>query len=352
MLRAPRFLNGSPLGNPCTQRLAALGEDLAALFENGERILGIASQVAYRGGQVGSGSRQRLSVSRDLSFETLPVGAPCALGHRRVSDDERRTFSLAVGGNQRLANLVDIMSVDRQHIPTPGLVLHRHVLRIDLINLRRQLHVVGVIVHDQIRKPQMPRDAAHTLRNLLLDSTVRDIGIGFVGHPLAKARHQETFGNGGAQRHGMALSQRARGVLHAPQHIHFGMAGRHAPPLAQRLQVLGRIGAGQRQHRIEHRRHVAGIEEQPVTERIIHPVGIVTQELGVQYRDEISAPHCSARMPRLRFFDHGGRQDAHIVGDTTQFRIGCRHSIELVFEQVSFHKHPTPLLGEKIPLQR
>ena len=124
----------------------------------------------------------------------------------------------------------------------------------------------------------------------------------------------------------MSLSERARGILHAAQHVRLGMSRRHAAPLTQRLQVLGLVVAGQRQRRIEHRRHVPRIEEKPVAVGICHVVGIVTEKLRIEHRDEVGAAHGTARMPRLRLLDHGGRQDADVVGYARKFGIG-RHII-------------------------
>ena len=41
----------------------------------------------------------------------------------------------------------------------------------------------------------------------------QDVGIGLVRHPLAEAGRHEPLRDGGAQRHGMSLPERARGCL-------------------------------------------------------------------------------------------------------------------------------------------
>ena len=319
MLRAPRLLDGGLLRGPLLQRLATFGEDLAALLEDGERILRIAAQVLHRSGEIGPGGRQRLAVGRDFVFETLSGGAFGALAHDGMADDERRTLGLALGGDQRLADLIDVVPVDRQHVPAPCLVLHGHVLGHHLVDLGRELNVVRVVVHHEVRQAQMAGDTAHALRNLLLDGAVRNIGIGLVRHPLAETGGHETFRNGGSQRHGVALSQRSRRILHAAHHVHLRVPRRHAAPLAQRLQIFGRIVPGQRERRIEHRRHVARIEEETVAVGIRHIIGVVTQELGEEHRDEIRAAHSAAGMPRLGLLDHRGRKDADIIGNARKF---------------------------------
>ena len=169
----------------------------------------------------------------------------------------------------------------------------------------------------------MAGDAAHALRNLLFDGAVRNIGVGLVRHPLAETGGHEALRDGGAQRHGMSLTQRARGILHTAQHVHLRVARRHAAPLAQRLQVLRRIAARQRQRRIEHRRHVARIEEEAVAVGVSHIIGIVAQKFREEHRDEISSAHGAAGVSRLCLFDHRGRQDADVIRYASQFRVRC-----------------------------
>ncbi len=223
-----------------------------------------------------------------------------------------------MGRTERVAQRVEVVAVHRQHVPAPRAVFHRHILRVHLIDLGRELHVVGVVIHDEVRQSEVSGDAAHALRDLLLDAAVRNVGIGLVRHPLAEARRHEALGDRGAQRHGVTLAQRTRGVLHAAQHVRLGMTRRHAAPLAQRLEVVERVVSGQCQHRVEHRRHVARIEEQTVAEGVVHPPRIVAQEFRIEQSDEVGTAHRAARVARFRFLDHGRREDADVVGCTQQ----------------------------------
>ena len=322
VLAAPRLLDPGLAGSPCTERFAALCKGLAALFEHGERVFRIAPEVFHRGGEIGACRRKRLPVGRYLVLEASAVGSAGPLAHDRMADDERRAFRFGIGRHERLADFIDIVPVDRQYVPAPGFVFHGHVLGVHLIDLGRELDVVRIVVHDEVAQPQMPCDASHALRDLLFDGAVGDVGIGLVRHPLAEAGRHEPLRDGGAQRHGMSLPERARGILHTAHHVHLGVAGRHAAPLAQRLQVFGRIVSRQRQHRVEHRRHMPRIEEETVTVGVSHVIGVVTQELGIEHRHEVGTAHGAAGMPRFGFLDHGGRKDTDIVGHTGQFGIG------------------------------
>ena len=159
----------------------------------------------------------------------------------------------------------------------------------------------------------MAGDTAHALRNLLLHGAVRDVGVGLVRHPLAEAGSHEAFSDGGAQRHGMTLSERAGSVLDTAREVCFRVTRRHAAPLTQRLKVFGRIVPGQRQRRIEHRRHVTRIEEETISVGVRRIVRIVAQKFGIEHRHEVGAAHRAAGMARFRLLDHRGRQNTDIV---------------------------------------
>ena len=111
MFGAPRLLDLGLTCGPCTKRFAALGEGFAALGEDSERIVRIAAEILHRGGEVGTGRRERLPVGRNLVLEALAGGTFGALAHDGAADDERRALRFGVRGNERLADFVDVMSV-------------------------------------------------------------------------------------------------------------------------------------------------------------------------------------------------------------------------------------------------
>ncbi len=296
VLAAPLLLTGGHLLGPALQLQPAPGVDLDRLVEDLERIFGVALQVSHRSGEIGSGRRQRLSVGRHHALVAGSVGRHGPLAHRRATDNQGRTLGLGQCGLQRGTQGVDVMSVRRLDTPAPGTVFHGDVLRIHLIDAGRELDVVGVVIHDQVVQTQVAGDAAHALRNLLLDGTVRNVGIGLVSHPLAETGHQETLGDCGAQRHGVSLSQRTRRILDTAQHVHLGMSRRDAAPLPQVLQILDGEISGERQCGIEHRRHVSRIQEEAVAERMVHAGGVVVQKLGIEQVDEVGTAHGTARV--------------------------------------------------------
>ena len=132
-------------------------------------------------------------------------------------------------------------------------------------------------------------------------------------HPLAEAGSHEAFRDGGAQRHGMTLSERAGSVLDTAREVCFRVTRRHAAPLTQRLEVFGRIVSGKRKRRIEHRRHVTRIEEETISVGVRRIVRIVAQKFGIEHRHEVGAAHRAAGMARFRLLDHRGRQNSDIV---------------------------------------
>ena len=249
-----------------------------------------------------------------LALEAAAVGLYRAFAHDGLADDQAGLFRLGDGLGQGGANLVRVVAVDGGHAPAPGVIFLGRILMRDGAGVRRELDVVGVVEHHQIAQAEEPGDAACPLRDLFLHPPVRDEGKRLVRHPFAKASTQEPFGNGGAHRTGMALAQRPGGILHAAGDIQLGVAGRGAAPLAEALQLVERVVPAQRQHRVEHRRHVTGIQEEPVPHMPGRVRGIVTQELRVKDVDEIGPAHCPARVAGFGLFDHGGGKDADVVG--------------------------------------
>ena len=171
----------------------------------------------------------------------------------------------------------------------------------------------------------MTGDTADTLRNLLLNAAVGDESKGFVSHPLAETSHHETLRNGCTQRHGMPLTQRSGGVFDTMFQIQFRVSRSGASPLTKMFEIIQREISSQRQHRIEHRRHMARIEEETITERIGRIIGIIFQKLGIENVDKISSAHGSARVSRLRLLYHRGRQNTDII------RGHCRYIFHLIW---------------------
>ena len=170
----------------------------------------------------------------------------------------------------------------------------------------------------------MTCDAAHALRNLLLHGAVRDVGIGLVRLPLAETGHHEALGDRCAQRHRMSLAQRTRRVFDTAGDVHLGVSRRRAAPLTESGQFVHFEITRQRQHRIQHRGHVARIEEKTVAERVTRVFGIVVQVFRIENVYEIGTAHCAAGMSRLRFLHHGGCEDTDVI------RSSCRQVFHFV----------------------
>jgi len=213
------------------------------------------------------------------------------------------------------------MAVNGADAPTPGPVLPGGIFERHRAGIGGKLNIIGVEEHDQVAQAQKTGNPARPLRNLLLHTAIRNKGKGFVGHPFAKPRAQKAFRNGGADRADMPLAQRPGGVLHAAAHLQLRMPGRGAAPLAEVLQLFQRVESAERQHGVEHRRHVARIQEKPVSHMPARIRGIITQELGVENIDEVGAAHRPARMTGFGFFHHGGGKNADIVSGPISKRI-------------------------------
>ena len=298
---------------PFFQFLAATRIQFLHVVENHERILRIAAQRGHRLGNVAARGRQRLSMRGNLVREILALLADGALAHQRMADDQRRLFGLRHRAGESLTDFGGIVAVDTDDAPAPSLVLGHDILGRNLLDLGRKLDIVRVVEHDQVAQPEMPGDAADALRNLFLNTAVGDERVGLVRHPVAEASYEKTLGDRRTQSHRMALPQRARGILDSAVEIDLGMTRRRAAPLPERRQLVHIEIAGQSQYGIEHRRHMAGIEEEAVAERIARVVGIVPQELGVENVHEIGSAHRSAGMARLGFLHHRRCENPDIV---------------------------------------
>ena len=169
------------------------------------------------------------------------------LTHNALADDERRTFLFLLGGFDGLANLLAIVTVDLDDVPTPCTILHGRIFSHDVLGLCRELDVVRVVEHDEIVQTQMAGDASAALRDFLLYATVRDVCVdGLLGERrIAGAGSQELGGNGSTYGKGVALSQRTGSVLDTAFDVNLGVSGCRRTPLTQLLQFVQRELAGQ-----------------------------------------------------------------------------------------------------------
>jgi hypothetical protein len=151
------------------------------------------------------------------------------------------------------------------------------------------------------------------LRDLFLDATIGDVDPGLVRQPFAETGGQEALGHGGADAEDVALPEGARGVFDPMGDVALGMAGRVRAPLPEGGEVVGGIFPSDGQGGVEHRAHVAWIQEEAIAflpERILR---IVDQVLGVQEMCEVGAPHGAAWMTTVGVLRHSRRQPANVV---------------------------------------
>ena len=230
-------------------------------------------------------------MGRALVLEALAVGGHGALAHYGVADYYGRFLCLFPRLRQGVGDGGGVVAVDFNHVPVPCAVLGGIVLGIDGVDHRRELHLVAVVEHDQVRQAEIACQASGALGYFLLDAAVGYEGVGLVGAYLAESGNEEAFGQRAAYGHGMPLAERSGGVLDAAFGVDFGMAGSHGAPLAELLEFGQGVAAGQGQNRIEHRRHMAGIEEKAVAGEPGRVVRVRYQKRGVENVDEVSAAH-------------------------------------------------------------
>ena len=239
-----------------------------------------------------------------------------ALAHDALADDEGGLALHGLGLLDGGADLGGVVAVDDLHVPTEGAVLGGRVLIHDDLGLRGELDVVGVVEHHEVVQTQRTGDTGSALGDFLLHATVGDVGVdGFLREArVAGVGSQELGGDGGAHGVGVALAEGTGGVLDAARRVKLGVTGGRGAPLAQVGQLFEAVFADQAQLGVEHRGHVAGIQEETVAGGPGRVAGIVGQILAVEHVDEIGATHGTARVSGFGFFDCTGRQDADVVG--------------------------------------
>ena len=120
---------------------------------------------------------------------------------------------------------------------------------------------------------------------------------------------QPALGDGHPDGVGEALAERAGRRLDAGRQAVFGVAGRDAAPLAERLEVVERDRvAGQVEERVEQHAGVAGAQHEAVA---VGPVGLgrgMAQEARPQHVRHRRRAHRGARVPGVRLLDGVDRE--------------------------------------------
>ena len=133
-------------------------------------------------------------------------------------------------------------------------------------------------------------------------------------HGLAQTSLQELLSHSSTSSDGMTLSERTARVLNAMSHVQLRMTGSDGAPLTELLQVIHGEEATKCQTSIEHRTHVARVEEETVTSRPEWISGIINQELREEHVDEIGSTHGTTGMTGLGLLNHRRSQDSDVVG--------------------------------------
>ena len=314
-------------GLPCSLLLAACLDDGAELLaaclieslhvvEDDEGVPGVCSEIAHGGCEIGTCGAQGLPVGRALALIVLAVGLDATLAHHGMSDDYGGTLGLVACCLDGSGYGLGIVAVDLDDIPVPCAILGGDILGVYGIDHGRELNLVRVIEHDEVGQAQVSGEACGALRDFLLDTAVRDEGVCLVREPLAKTCCKESLGNCAADGHGVALAQGTRCVLDTTLGMEFGVTRSGRPPLAELGELVGGIVAEQRKHAVEHRRHVARIEEEAVAGYPPSVVGIGHEELRIEHIDKVCASHGTAGMSRLGFLNHRGGESADVVRRT------------------------------------
>ena len=179
-------------------------------------------------------------MSLAVTLEALIVGSLRALAHHALSDNEYRTVCNGLGLIESLTDLAAVVSVDGDDMPSPCAVFHRSILIHHITALRRQLDVVRVIEHHKVAESESSRHATCALRNLLLDTSVRDICIDCLLREcrVSCALCKEFCRNRSSNCKYVTLTERTRGILDAAHNVNLWMARSRRAPLTKLLEFL------------------------------------------------------------------------------------------------------------------
>ena len=272
-------------GSPFVEFRLAVGNDgfefgASCFVESGSfgeyfpGVVGVAAEVFDGFFVACAGFAQRVAVCAATRLEVFAVGGYAAFTHCGVADDDSRAFGFGVGVVESLHDLLCVGAVNFDDVPIPSAIFCSRVFVRCLVDHRSELHAVAVVEHDEVAQPQQTGNTSGTLRNFLLDTAVGDECVSLMRNNVAKASHEEAFGNCRADSHNVTLTERAGSVFDAAFDVNFGVTGSHRAPLAEAFEVVDGIFAAEEQCCIEHCRHMTGVEEEAVASEPMRVLGV------------------------------------------------------------------------------
>ena len=91
------------------------------------------------------------------------IGLEGSLTHYGLTDDEGGALGLCLSLDDGCTDLVGVVTVDRDNLPVPCLVLLGYVFACYLVTCGRELDVVAVVEHDEVVQTEGTGDAACAL---------------------------------------------------------------------------------------------------------------------------------------------------------------------------------------------
>ena len=313
ILAAPGIEGGLPLLVPPAPRLAAGGEVRAGFGRDVEcRVLGNAERPLRRLHLLGA---ERCAVR--LGGARRVRGA---LRDGRLEEDERRTVGGLPGLGHHAEDSLRVVHAAREGAPAEGLVALQHVLGEGEFGRALDGDPVRVVEDDQLPEAEVPGQR----RRLVADAfhhvavTGQDERVVVDHRVLRRVEPCREHPLGDRHAHGVAeaLSQGARRGLDAGSDAPLGVPGGFRVELPEALQVVeADVVAGQVQQRVEEQAPVTGRQHEPVPVDPPRVRRVVLQDLAVEQRAQLRAPHGQARVPGLGLLDRIHGEAAYRGGD-------------------------------------
>jgi len=240
-----------------------------------------------------------------------------------LATDDRRPVGGRPRGLDRRTHGLGVVAIDIGHdVPTVRTEARGDILGEPARHIAVDGDAVVIVENNELAEAQRPRQRARLVGNPLHEAAVAGEDVGPVVDDGVvfgvEVRRQDLLGQRHADAVGQALTQRARGRLHAGGFVDLGVARCARLQLAETLDMLEtQLVASEMQQRVQQHRAVTVGYDEAVA---VGPSGVarvVPQVVVPQHLGDVSHAHGHAGMAGARLLDRIHREGADRIGQVT-----------------------------------